>query len=247
MLVFSCHPIPDFIELQSKTIKRFLNNPEFIVFDDSNSDLVKKTCLSLNLRCISVPQSNRSHCSSVRHAQAIAHALQWIDDNIKEKIIMLLDSDIFPTRSFSPEKYIQGYDIAGVYQSRGIYDYIWPGLVIIDRETINIRELDFMPCAVEGTRLDTGGKIYYFLQGNNVKVKWITHSCPPNWKPETLNLPEEISDYLRKDYIISGRPFAEAFLNTFIHLQNGTNWANIGHHQSRIDLLKNHLEDLLSK
>ncbi|MBS0627394.1 MAG: hypothetical protein JSS09_04210, partial [Verrucomicrobia bacterium] len=110
---------PDFIELQHKLFKKFLKDEyEFWVVSDANTlemqAAIKKKCSDLGIYHLAVPQGihnqpylvrspgDNYNNPNIRHCNSV----QWAWDNYfccHEGPVMVIDSDMFPIRSFSVE------------------------------------------------------------------------------------------------------------------------------------------------
>lgn len=169
---------PEFIAMQDKAFKKFFKDDyEFVVFNDALEDHITqgifKMCASLNIRCIRVPQENRivGHAyswASYRHGQAIDYMMQTMGFN-HDGIVVLIDSDMFPIKEFSVNKFLKGYDIAGL--SRGIRgettEYLWAGLIFFRMNTLPSREtMSFQVDDKTDIPLDSGGALSHYFYAN---------------------------------------------------------------------------------
>jgi hypothetical protein len=131
---------PDFIELQQKMFKKFMEEEyEFVVFNDATNNNMKieieNMCSALGLRCVRIPPeiherpylARPSHGNfaakqqgSVRNCNVVQYSLNEIGFK-HDDIVMLFDSDMFLIKAFSVREYMQGYDLAGY--KRMCYDF----------------------------------------------------------------------------------------------------------------------------
>ncbi len=169
---------PDFIEIQDKTFKKFLKDDyTFVVFNDAPqeeiSDKIIKTCNRLNVPCIRIPQSIHDapylerwpgedyHHPVVRCANVVQFSLDTLGFDY-DGIVMIIDSDMFLIKEFCVQEFLNGFDIAGVLQSRQHIKYIWNGLVFFNMQTLpDKKTIDFNCGKIDGIGVDVGGHTYY--------------------------------------------------------------------------------------
>lgn len=256
LLITHSYNRPDFIELQAKTFKAFLQDDyEYAVFNDApNHDMenqIKKTCEKLGIKCYRVPQ----HLHAVpgrgdagcRHMDGIAYALKEIGYNYSG-IVTLIDSDCFLLKKFSIEKYLKGYDIAGELQGRisGTTEirYISPILAFMNMKTLpNKQTLSFEGGFINGVACDVGAHTYYFMKNNpSLKPLFFTLTFIPAVKRvlncaicTNISCPDCV-EYLNDNNFdshtikfIQSCPddnFEFVLNNTFLHYRCGSNWNN---------------------
>ena len=187
VLLFTfAHSRPDFIELHAKTFKAFLQDEyEYVVFNDApNDDMVRKvvaTCAKLSVRCFRVPQNlhNGRQTPNYRHADGIKYALELLGFDF-DGIVVLVDSDMFLISPLSIEKYMEGYDFIGGYQTRANDKievlYTSPCLTFMDMRTLpNKRTLSYEPGTIEGLHCDVGAHTYYYFKNNqSLRIRFYT-------------------------------------------------------------------------
>jgi hypothetical protein len=166
---------PSFAELQAKTFREFLDcDYEFHIVDDSigyeqeYQQICKDYGATYHLKEEKiVPHDPMRSC---------AQAVQWTYDNLIEKcsedIVLFLDSDMFLFQKFNPVDYMKDKIITGCLQTRGSVDYLWNGILIFNMPKIlkQTGRLDFGCGMVENDFCDVGGKTYFFLKENDIKV-----------------------------------------------------------------------------
>ncbi len=179
---------PDFIELQYRLLKKFLEDDyKYIVVSDANTPATKasieRKCAELNIQCINVPQEihripylprnpgdnyqnpNVRHCNSVQWA--------W-DTNFSkhEGPVMLIDSDMFPIRTFSVKNLLKDHHFAGIWWGTTDpvngkpYGYLWLGLILFNNEFLPERSSIRFNCGkLPNTNAicDSGGWTYFYL------------------------------------------------------------------------------------
>ncbi len=181
----------EFINIQSKTLKKFLKDDyEYIVFNDALTDDEEKAisdmCLQLEIACIRIPQENRGtpawmlndnaqfvqkypwwSVAAFRHDQAIAYMMKTKGFGYNG-IVVLLDADLFLIKDFSIINFLENYDIAGVrlgYEPNRLH--FWPGLMFFRMDRLPNKEtMQFTPVMNKELTLNTGGALYHYLQAN---------------------------------------------------------------------------------
>lgn len=233
---------PDFITLQHKTFKKFLQDEyEFIVFNDARDKKMKKaikeTCASLGIRCIRIPQNihdkpylhrmphENYHAPAVRNCNVVQYSLDTLGFD-HDDILVLLDSDMFLIKDMSIRDYMHGYDIAGIDQERNGCHYLWIGLVFMDMAKMpNKKTINFNCGQINGTPVDAGGYTHYYLKNNpTARVGYIdtmyTHLVPQN--TEALKKDGFSAPFIQ---FILRDPGMQFHLNcAFLHHGAGTNW-----------------------
>jgi hypothetical protein len=203
---------PEFIPLQQMTFLKFLKDDfEYIVINsavtESNDLEIKETCKQLGIMYID--------CDTEKRRLGDA-AYQWTFDNYMKydanTIVALLDSDMFMISEFSISDYMNGYDVAGIPESRGYVSYLHPRLTFFNMDTLpNKDDMNLFGGNVEGFITDIGGHLYYWLENNKgLRVRKILSSgqiCSAN--NNLILLPEkmEANDYqfeiIEKTYVRS--------------------------------------------
>lgn len=184
---------PDFIEIQHKTFKKFLEDEyKFVVFNDaittSMEQQINATCARLGIECIRIPQEihqrpylprepeENYNAPSVRNVNVVQYSLQNRGFSHND-ILVLLDSDVFMVKKINIKKMLENYDIAAVRAGNGYVTYLWHGLTLLDLKKLpNIHTLTFNCGKVNGKPIDAGGHSYYYLKENpTLKILFFTH------------------------------------------------------------------------
>jgi hypothetical protein len=253
---------PDFIKIQHATFKKFMKNTyKFIVFNDASNEYIKekikKTCASLSIECISVPQKihiNRQ-APSQRTSDSIQYSLEKIGFN-HNGIVMIIDSDMFLIKPLNIKEFMRGIDLYGCIQYRP-HDvvYLWNGLVFMKMKTLpNKRTMNFDCGRVNGEPVDSGGQLHHYLQENpSLRLKYYTNT-------HLNDLPRDLDTLKKLDY---DQALAEFIMQTdvhdpysmelhaenyFLHYRAGGNWTNQpeSYHQRRTLILENFLRKILN-
>jgi len=166
---------PIFIEIQYKTLKKYLNNDfEYIVFNDAkpfpditngnNVNLktdIEKLCKRLNIKCINIPNDTPYHrsikCTSTRTAMGMNFMLKYQIANPDQYLI--LDSDMFLIDYLDVNERYKGYKTAFNLRKRflnnKIYRYMWVGIVYMDMR--KIEDIYYLDWGVNYGITDCGG------------------------------------------------------------------------------------------
>ena len=144
-------------------------------------------------------------------------AVTWAYENVMLKeypndYALLLDHDMFLIDEFNLEDYMEGFDVSGCVQSRGDITYVWPGLTIIDIAKTKDISFNFLPCAIGGQQLDTGGGTYFLLKELTFKPSQVEY-------PDTFNG----LNLLEND---DGYGFELHLEQKFLHFRNACSWHN---------------------
>jgi hypothetical protein len=238
---------PQFIEWQNYSFHKFIKDDfEFIVVNNASSEAlyinIEYQCEHLNIKSIDAGKKDFSHaCFSC------AVPLQWCIDEIISKdsncISVIVDSDLILFKDFSFNEFIQGYDLAGIAQSRDggykIIEYIWNCFMIFDNDTMpNIRNFDVGPGMIWKAPLDVGGFTYYYLQ-NNPSCRWRKITNTSIIVNEFISLfPEHAQPFYTLDLGM------EIFEDCWLHYRGGSNWDNKPqeYHNKKQDFIKKLLQ-----
>lgn len=257
---------PDFIEWQYKTFKKFiLDDYEFVVFNDAKgyslSEDIQNVCHRLNIRCIRIPQEvhNRPYMKRlpfedynhpcVRCANVVQYSLDVLGFYHND-IVMIIDSDMFMIKPFSPRTYLGDHDIAAVEQSRNydkqwkkstVINYIWNGIILFNMPKLPNRNTMCFNCGIiDNTPVDAGGYMHYYFKNNpSVTVKHINGSH----YSENLSFPSFPLNILNSKYVTN----IELFLDDhIIHYRGGGNWDNKPkeYHEKKSKIFNNFINKL---
>ena len=245
---------PDFLFYQFKMFERFLKDEhQLIAINDGHDEgqgaipdgnrQISDMARALNIPSYTVTNPRRDTVN-YGHARSIEFAY----DNYISKdtdISVLLDGDMFLGKEFSIRQYLDGYAIAGLEQSRGHVQYLWPGIVFMDMPLLPHKEtLSFWPDVVEGVGCDVGGHSYEYIKRHpEAKVKWMEYSPPIMAAHDNINsLPPDIRETYDEAFAI------EICAKSFIHYRGGTDWDWKGtdYHERKTQFLYDALDKLSS-
>ena len=251
---------PDFVEIQAKLFKQFIEEEyQFNVVDDSIDTLVteefKNICDQYDITYYRKPQNdNKKFDNPLAGARHATETIQWTYDTIiknkhSEEPVLFCDSDMFLLDNFSISEYIKEEIIAGALQERGKVVYIWNGLMIFNMSKITSinPNLNFSDGVVDGELTDIGGHLYYWFRDNNVHFKNINEGGSNDGHPE---YPEEyngISLTFDNNNDMWTKPeggfgFELHLDNKFLHYRAGTNWHTQSSWKSKEDPIRKKAE-----
>jgi hypothetical protein len=220
---------PYFIPWQYKSFKDHVQDDfEYIVMNNSSSTTldsdIKNHCSSLAVQCIDVEHKDFSH-ACFACAAPVQESLDRFISKDRDCLSFIVDSDVFLMRDFNFNKYMEGWDMAGLPQSREtngrIIEYIWNAFIIIDNDTCpNLETLDMGCGTYWHAPLDVGGFSYFYLQANpQLKFKRVPTSNLITNHPEVIGL---IPEQVRNDYEF--RFDMEVLQGDFLHFRGGSRW-----------------------
>jgi hypothetical protein len=252
-VIVSCHVNDFYISLQHQSFKRFCKDPyEFIVFNDAkdNPDLVtfgevfankvQKTCESLGIQHVRIPQhlhANRSLVFPVAYTEKDDHyvsrcalASQFSMNYVRRefphaKFFVLIDSDMIMVKPFSVSEFLGDDAMAGVNQSRGHLEYFWNGLFLCNLHSCEkLETFSWEAGKVEGVSVDVGGHNALYLRDTSTRFKNIL--CEHFTEPQGLPLMEAFANidtdmkptpcYLNKELLLD---------RCIVHIRGGGNWS----------------------
>lgn len=215
-----------FLQRQYDLFKKHVQG-DFVVIDNSTdytkSAEIKAICKKNGIDYTKTQINEADHSKS--HAYALNVALGLYRD--AHTSILMCDHDIFPLKPIELPQAI----LAGIQQIRKspkyhgseriTFNYMWPGLLYLDTKQLKGVELDFMPCEISDTFLDTGGQLFKIIAGNPDRIKYF----------EEKHMETEVGIYA----LIEGN---------WMHLIKGSNWLKEEEsvYTNRIDKLMQILE-----
>lgn len=220
-IILSVFNRPDFLPIQIKLIKKFLQNEHkiVVVHDSRNNEYVdefEKICESLDVK-FHHHESLSGKNVSVYHGESI----QWAYDNIISKeciddLTVILDHDMFLIEELDIVDFFGENDVAGRHQNRGEVEYIWPGIMMLKYNKIKHINFNFYPGRYFGELLDTGGGTCHILKTEGIK-----------YKETSCEYPETYDDINLLDQSINlGFGFELHLNNKFLHFRNACGWHN---------------------
>ena len=248
---------PDFLEIQAKAFKKFLQDDyQFNVVDDSLDEKISKEFKEVsekyNITYYKKPivEERKIH-TPISGSDHVDETIQWtFDEIIKKKhpndVVFFSDSDMFLLEEFSIKDYMKGEIVAGHLQSRGLVRYIWNGIMFFDMSKIMKidPDLNFSHGVVDGEPTDTGGSLHYYFKRNNINFKNIneggtTPDDCPEYPTEYKGI--EIPVLLNPDMWSQpkdGFQFELHLNGKFLHYRAGTNWHTKKNWKTKEDPIK---------
>jgi hypothetical protein len=210
---------PDFLETQVECLRKNIknNNYEINVICNYRTpdylDQFKLICKNNNLNFYEHNSPEGNYTPSYYHGEC----LNWTYQNIiltkhLEDCVLMLDHDMFLLEEFDILEYLNYYDFSGLLQSRSNVNYVWPGLLFLNMESLNRFELNFLPITINGITLDSGGGTYKLF--DNFK-----------FKPYEVVYPDLFEDVDLKN-IESDYGFELHLEEKFLHYRNACFWNN---------------------
>lgn len=261
VLIFTCaYNRPDFIALQAKTFRAFLQDPdyEYVVFNDGqNGDMAQRNeqiCAQLGIRCIRMPQHlHTSNEATFRHNDTMNYAFRTLANDFNG-LVVLMDSDVFLIKPLNIQQYMQGYDLIGGHQERNNGQrviYISPVLVFFNMNTLpNKSSINFSPGRILGNDCDNGAYMYYYLKNNPyIKYRLFMAFGTARLPKDAQALQELGYDQLAIQFILSlGSKYGFEFHgdNHFIHhWAGGCNWPkySAAYMQEKANVLNNFINE----
>jgi hypothetical protein len=173
---------PDFIEIQDKTFKHFIEDAyEFVVFNDASNEnmatQIKEICAKHDIHHIRIPQEIHTrpylprlpgdplHRPNIRHANCVQYSLDTLGFN-HNGIVFIIDSDMFLVRPLNISEYMKDKDIvAYVKGSDNNVFYLCPNLCFLHMNRLpDKRSLNFNCGVANGASVDSGGWTYFYLK-----------------------------------------------------------------------------------
>jgi hypothetical protein len=188
------HKRPDFIELQYNSIKKYVKcNYNYTVFNNAidNKDQylqIKNICSKLNIKCVDIQldpemQTISGITNFVNNTYPNANVgtsypIQWSFKHYvtDEKLVCILDSDMFFINEINLEQLIIDKDIVYIPQYRQNHNiqYVWNAFVLLNlHNKPQLKNLDWTPSPINNENMDVGAQTYYFLQNNNINSSFL--------------------------------------------------------------------------
>lgn len=218
---------PDFLPMQYKSMEKFIKDEdwEFIVLNNTpviaptRRAAIKKICKELKIKCVDVRfrsfVSGASYITSWGIQWAFHRYFRWEKDTIH----VMIDSDMFFIKDFSFNECLADNDVCAIHQRREHVDYLWNGFFFMKGGELRDKNINFRLTTDNGVRTDAAGSTYYWLKRNqDLKIKWINHTCH-NDVSKTNLLPESLRADYKPEYNFQ---FIEDFI---LHSRGGSNWS----------------------
>lgn len=154
---------PDFIELQLNSIKKYVKDFTYTVFDNCPDDAVENECKRLGVKCVPIKifSADPSWCVGISLNK------MWNILKYSTGTLVYLDSDMFLIGELPS---MENHDFAFVPQKKGDIYYPWTGLMMFNMETLPYPHELKWNVDYNVKDADVGGLNHYYLRENNPKV-----------------------------------------------------------------------------
>ena len=230
---------PDFIELQHKYLtKHCTDDFKLIIINNGENaemeQLISETCSKLGIETINVEKDHRF--PSMSHYVAMNHALNnYIKKDKDWDIAVIMDSDIFPFKSFSFKDILGDYQIGGMYQQRRDteIEYLC-AIFALFNNTLDITELDFSWSEFA----DTGGRTNDFLKKYNITPNWLDHTAAIDIETEHIFQNNNGQLPYKREYR------CQFIAGCLFHYYRGGNWDGMpeNYHEDKTKFVNHFLE-----
>lgn len=213
---------PDILQYQIDSFKKHIEDDlEFhVVYDTRDDEYLEEfseICKSNNVyfhHHISEPGNTPSFYNS--------DAIQWTYNNLikpdeNDFITMIIDHDIFLIENLNVSQFMEGYDLSGLPQTRGNVEYIWAGLILFRKSSLENIDFNFYPQTVDGQLLDSCGGTYELLRNEKIKFKSTDVVYPDDYQGINLRDPSNSNGGYEMELHMDQK---------FLHFRNACNWHN---------------------
>lgn len=147
---------PDFIELQYNSLKKWVKDFNYTVYDNCPDDSIKDKCERLGIKCIPI----KIFSADTSWAVGLSLNKMWETLQHTKGKLWYIDSDMFLINELPK----LNCDMAFVPQIRGEYTYPWTGLMYFNMKTLpHPEELQWqVDYAIKDT--DVGGRNHFYLK-----------------------------------------------------------------------------------
>ena len=207
----------DLIKYQHRLLKKFVQDKfQYVIIDNSidksKSEAIYDFCLAEGISYVKVPRNLLNAVGvSYSHATAVNYFYRRILKKRNPNVFVILDHDMFPIKPVKISSYLKDQPFYGPIRRRGrawypsailnIFNYKW---------TLAAGRFDFMPVAVDGNYLDTGG-------GN-----WFPYYSKMD--TNSLTFPTDELEQFREGDCYHGDYFEFLDNRIWLHTINGSCW-----------------------
>lgn len=154
---------PDFIELQYNSLKKWVKDFNFTVYDNCPDNAIKDECERLGIKSIPIKifSADTSWCVGL----SLNKMWETLQHNKGE--LLYIDSDMFLINE------LPKFDcnFAFVPQKRGEYTYPWTGLMYFNMDTLPYPERLKWQVDYSLKDTDVGGLNHFYLQEHKLKIQ----------------------------------------------------------------------------
>jgi hypothetical protein len=214
---------------QYRLLKKNIKDEFVFIVADNSSDPSKRRrieefCKVNRIGYIALPQ-NPFTTSSSSHGVC----LNWMFENyisvVQPPYFGFIDHDIYPVVSHSLIDVLNKQNVYGQHQGAGDFWFLWAGLCFFKYSAVQGKPLNFLPSAINGVAVDTGGANWKVLYSglNKSAIKFPAH--------QYLSLRE--GEIVQSDKM--------EMIGEWLHSFNGSGWMKIN---PKDNLLNDYLEKL---
>lgn len=204
---------PDILRNQVRCLRKWVKNPiEIIIIQNRHHHTYDEEFFSISNE-LGIQLYQNTSLGNLVPSQYHANSLQFAYNNFIDDgdIVLFLDHDMFAIDEIDLIDYLDGYDVAGLYQQKGHVKYIWPGIMLFRYSSVKQIDLNFSPQICDNQILDSGGGTYKLFQ-NKLKIKDTGIDYPDSYEEHSL-------DGLTY-------PFELHMDQKFLHMRNASQWDN---------------------
>ena len=232
---------PEFIQIQYNQLKKYCRDDfEYIVINNSKNDEIDAEIVNIttenSIRTISVVKDHK--IPNVSHFNALNTAFNVDVKNKNDNdLIVVMDSDVFPFKSFSFKNIIGDSEVGGIYQQRQNteIEYLCPIFTILTNK-VDLSDIDFS----WKVYTDCGGSTDNFIKSHNLTPKWVDHTAAIDIETGYIFVNNNKVNFpYKKEYR------SQFIAGSFFHYYRGCNWdeQQPSYHEDKFNFLKYFLEN----
>lgn len=155
------------IDTQARLLRKWLTYPFRLVVVDNSPDrasrrAIRAVCLANSVEYLGLPRNPYTgRDPSFSHAEALNYTVRHLGGIDSGVAVGFLDHDVFPTAEVSLLEILGSTKAYGRQQTMEDGWYLWPGLMFLRTDSVDIRSLDFSPLRGRG---DTGARLSEVLR-----------------------------------------------------------------------------------
>lgn len=233
---------PELIYLQNKYLQKYCkDNFTYTIINNGQNDTIKENIKNIckqnfisNIDYIKnydiADYCSHSHCAALEFAID-----NYIKNDSKNDITIIIDNDIFPFKFFSFLDIIGCNDVAGMYQQRLHNNREFEYLSAIF--TMFRNSIDLSNFKISNGIGDTGSGTHYLI--SKYQTRFIDHTAQIDIESDYIFQNNNINFPYKKEYA------CQILDNIFIHYYRGSNWAESDpiYHSDKINFIVNFLEN----
>lgn len=205
------------VEQQARLVKKHIKGAFNYIVADNSSDKnislkIREFCKENDIIYVRLPKNRLGLVSaSYSHAASLNWVYQQIIVPRKPAYFGFIDHDLFPIDSIDIVEKMGNAPIYGRVVRRGNFWYLWAGLCFFHFDFVKNKRLNFLPTTIDNEYLDSGGGNWQNIY-STIDISTLT---PCEVKTEQIREGENYHS-----------DFIQYMDNCWLHLINGSNWAN---------------------